>query len=86
VERLFAFRADHMVLDAAVRGSQVLVARYQVGLLRVTDGRIAHRLLGHTAPVRVLLFQEEGAKLISAGSDGRVLVWNIAGDPKRTHQ
>jgi hypothetical protein len=43
VERLFAFRADHMV-----------------GLLRVADGRIAHRLPGHTAPVRVLIFQEEG--------------------------
>ena len=29
---------------------------------------------------------EEGARLISAGSDARVLMWNIAGEPKRTHQ
>ncbi len=49
-ERVFSFRADPMVLDAAVHGSQVL------------------------------LFVEAGSRLISAGSDARVLVWSLADD------
>jgi WD40 repeat protein len=58
------YAGDHYITALAFdpRGGVLAlpVEDHQVGLLRVADGRIAHRLPGHTAPVRVLLFSEEG--------------------------
>ena len=78
------YAGDHYITalaaDARDRRLALPLDDHRVGLIRVADRRITHRLEGHTAPVQVLLFVEGGSQLISAGSDARVLVWSLADD------
>jgi len=82
------YAADHYITALGFDREHGLLALpladYVVGVLRVADGRIARRLPGHTAPLRSLQFAAHGARLISAGSDARVLVWDLADIEKET--
>ena len=49
-----------------------------IGILSLPDGRVVGRLAGHSAPVQVLAFVDEGRRLISAGNDARVMVWDVS--------
>jgi WD40 repeat protein len=49
-----------------------------IGMLSLPDGGVVGRLAGHSAPVHVLAFADEGRLLISGGNDARVLVWDVS--------
>jgi len=72
---------DHYLTALAAHPDGTLLAlpleEHAIGLLRVADGHIERRLSGHTAPLRSLLFLDEGRRLVSAGSDSRVFVWAL---------
>ncbi|MBW2422499.1 MAG: PQQ-binding-like beta-propeller repeat protein, partial [Deltaproteobacteria bacterium] len=48
-----------------------------VALYDLADGRISHRMEGHSAPVQSLVFFEGGSRLVSAGNDARIHVWAL---------
>jgi WD40 repeat protein len=50
----------------------------KVGIVDVASGRVTHAFSGHTAPPQVLIFADGGRRLLSAGNDARVLVWNTS--------
>jgi len=76
------FEGDHYITALANDPSGGRLAftleDHRIGVLSLADGRITHRLEGHTAPVRVLAFADRGTRLLSAGSDARLFVWNVA--------
>jgi len=76
------YAADHWVTALGCdreRGLLALpLADYAVGVLRVADGQLVQRLPGHTGPLRSLQFAADGTRLISAGSDARIRVWDTA--------
>jgi len=78
--------ADHYVTALGAERGEGLLALpledHQVGVLRVADGRMLRRFRGHTAPVQQLLFVADGERLISAGNDARVFVWDLGAGPK----
>jgi WD40 repeat protein len=80
------FAADHYVTALGVDRSAGLLAiplaDFQVGLLRLSDGRILRRFAGHTGPLQSLLFTADGETLISAGNDARIFVWDLADESK----
>jgi WD40 repeat protein len=80
------YAADHYVTALGVdRGEGLLaipLADYEVGLLRISDGRILRRFSGHTGPLQSLLFAGDGATLISAGNDARIFVWDLRDESK----
>ena len=41
------------------------------------------RLAAHTAGVRDLRFSNDGTKLVSAGADGLVVLWDLKGEPRQ---
>ena len=51
----------------------------RVGVIDAASGHVTHVLEGHTAPVQVLLFADQGRSLLSAGNDARVLIWDVSG-------
>jgi WD40 repeat protein len=75
------FRGDRYVtaLAAGPRARRLAFSLEgsDVGVLQVTDGHITRVLKGHTAPVQVLLFAGP-ERLVSAGNDARILVWDLA--------
>ena len=75
------YRGDHYITaigsDAASERLALSLDDHQVGILRLADGQITHRLEGHTAPLQVLAFVDAGRQLISVGNDARVLVWRL---------
>jgi len=50
----------------------------RIGVVEVASGLVTHVLEGHTAPIQVLLFADQGRSLVSAGNDARVLVWDVS--------
>jgi WD40 repeat protein len=48
-----------------------------IALYDLAEGRISHRMEGHTAPVQSLVFFDEGRRLVSAGNDARIYVWAL---------
>lgn len=75
------YAGDHYITALALEPRSETLAftldHNRVGILRLADQHITQRLEGHTAPVQVLLFVDAGRRLISAGNDARVLVWNL---------
>jgi molybdopterin-containing oxidoreductase family membrane subunit len=78
------YRGDHYITavgaDLAHRRVALSLDDHRVGILRLADGQITHRLDGHTAPLQVLAFVDAGRQLISVGNDARVLVWRLDAD------
>jgi WD40 repeat protein len=85
-EPRLVYAADHYVTALGVDRGQGLLALpledHEVGVLRIADGRILRRFCGHTGPVQSLLFTGDGERLISAGSDAWVFVWDLSGKSK----
>jgi WD40 repeat protein len=75
------YAGDHYITALAVDAQAGRLAlpleENRVGLIRVSDGEVTHRFEGHTAPVQVLAFSDDGNRLISAGNDARIFVWNV---------
>jgi len=75
------YAGDHYITALAVEPATGTLAftldANRIGLLRLADHRVTRRLEGHTAPVQVLLFVDGGRRLISAGNDAKMLVWNL---------
>lgn len=80
------YRGDHYITalgsDADSTRLALSLDDHRIGILRLADGQITHRLEGHTAPVQVLAFVDAGRRLISVGNDARVLVWRLDADEK----
>jgi hypothetical protein len=78
------YRGDHYITALGTDADSTRLALslddHRVGILRLADGQITHRLEGHTAPVQVLAFVDAGRRLISVGNDARVLVWRLDAD------
>lgn len=76
------YRGDHYItalgIDQAGDRLAFPVDEHAVAFIELASGRIEERRLeGHTAPVQKLVFIDAGQKLISAGYDARVFVWNL---------
>jgi len=78
------YAEDHYVTALSADRRDGLLAfpldEYHVGLVRVADGRILRSFGGHTAPVQSLIFADDGERLISAGNDARIFVWDLSGE------
>jgi WD40 repeat protein len=85
-EPRLVYAADHYVTALGVDRGEGLIAlpleKHQVGVLRIADGRILRRFGGHTGPVQSLLFAGGGERLISAGNDAWVFVWDLSDKSK----
>jgi WD40 repeat protein len=83
------YRGDHYITalgtDADSSRLALSLDDHRVGILRLADGQITHRLEGHTAPLQVLAFVDAGRRLISVGNDARVLVWRLDEDETEDH-
>jgi WD40 repeat protein len=64
-----------LVVAAAIEGEKI-------ALIELRSHRVSALLAGHTAPVQVLAFVQEGRRLISRGNDARVLVWEVSAHPE----
>jgi WD40 repeat protein len=51
----------------------------QVNLVEVATGKLVRRLAGGEATVRGVAFAPDGRTLVTAGSDGTALVWDVTG-------
>jgi len=84
------YAGDHYVTALGFDRRKGILAlplqEHQVGLLRLADGRMLRQLRGHSAPVQSLLFLEDGERLVSAGNDARVLVWDLSDAPEGMEQ
>jgi serine/threonine protein kinase/WD40 repeat protein len=80
--RAFRAHAGRVTSIALAPGERPLLASAgRDGAIKLWDlGAVRHvRLLrGHTGPVRAVGFVDAGRRLISAGDDGVIVVWNIA--------
>lgn len=80
------YAADHYVTALGIDRGEGLLAlpleEHQVGVMRIADGRILRRFGGHTGPVQQLLFTDDGKRLISAGNDAWVFVWDLSHESK----
>ena len=76
------YQGDHYVTAVAIDGDRLALTlgAHQIGLLGIRDGRIRRSMAAHTAPVQRLVFLEGGRRLLSAGIDARVLVWDVRED------
>lgn len=72
--------ASAKVLAASRDGKQLAVALRDSAEIQLYAGESAtpRTLAGHTQPVAALQFTKDGARLVSAGSDNTVRVWNVA--------
>ena len=57
-----------------------------IQLVRVSDGKVLHTLVGHTGPITKLRFSPSGDRLFSAAHDGWVRVWDRNGKPVNAFQ
>jgi len=79
-------RADGYVTALAADAASGRVAyatgEGRIGVFRAMDafGRVERVLEGHSAPVQAMAFADSGRRLISAGNDARVLVWDLGSD------
>lgn len=75
------YAGDHYItalgVDRRARRVALPLEDFRVGIVRLADGRVTHRFAGHTAPIQVLHFLEDGGRLLSAGHDARLFVWNL---------
>jgi WD40 repeat protein len=75
------YSADHYVTALGVDRREGLLAfpldEYRVGLVRISDGQVLRSFGGHTGPVQSLIFTGDGERLISAGNDARIFVWDL---------
>ena len=78
-------QGDRPVTAIAVDGARDRVAAAiegeKIALIELRSHRVSALLAGHTAPVQVLAFVQDGRRLISSGNDARVLVWEVSAHP-----
>ncbi len=76
------YRDDHYITALAadrVRGRLAIALQGdRIKVIDLLSGRVTHVLDRHTAPVQVLRFTDGGRRLLSAGNDARVLVWDVS--------
>jgi WD40 repeat protein len=84
VEPRVLHRADRYVtalaFDPDAKRMAIAVEGETIGLMNVADGHVEQRLGTHTAPVQALVFLDQGRRLLSAGNDARILVWDLSED------
>jgi len=84
------YTADHYItalgFDPGTRRLSLPLADHRIGIMRLADGQITRRLAGHTAPIQVLHFFDGGRRLLSAGHDARVFVWNLNPESEEDRQ
>ena len=51
----------------------------------VRSGKVRETLTGHTSSVTTLVVADDGRTLYTGGLDGRVIVWDLAGDRRLAH-
>lgn len=76
------YQGDHYITALAIDGDRLALTlgAHQIGLLGIRDGRIRRGMAAHTAPVQRFAFLDGGRRLLSAGNDARVLVWDVGED------
>jgi WD40 repeat protein len=76
------YEGDHYVTAVTVDREQERVAltveEGGVALVRVADSHVSRVLQCHTAPVQYLAFVDHGRRLVSAGHDARIVIWDLA--------
>ena len=72
-----------IAVDAAGGRVAAAIEEEKIALIELRSHRVSALLAGHTAPVQVLAFVQEGRRLISSGNDARVLVWEVPAHPER---
>jgi WD40 repeat protein/serine/threonine protein kinase len=72
-----AYSADGRHLAAATVGDP-FQGGMVIQLWDATAGKVRHKLMGHFGPAVGLAFSPDGAHLASAGTDGAVLLWDVA--------
>jgi WD40 repeat protein len=70
-------------VDAIGERVAAAVEGEKIALIELRSHRVSALLAGHTAPVQVLAFVQQGSRLISSGNDARVLVWEVPARPER---
>ena len=70
-----------IAVDAAGDRVAAAIEGEKIALIDLRSHRVSALLAGHTAPVQVLTFADEGRRLISSGNDARVLVWELPAPP-----
>jgi len=66
-----------IAVDAIGERVAAAVEGEKIALIELRSHRVSALLAGHTAPVQVLTFVQEGSRLISSGNDAQVLVWEV---------
>jgi len=72
-----------IAVDAIGERVAAAVEGEKIALIELRSHRVSALLAGHTAPVQVMAFVQQGSRLISSGNDARVLVWEVPARPER---
>ncbi|MGB7160779.1 MAG: hypothetical protein WBD40_22130 [Tepidisphaeraceae bacterium] len=73
----FALSPDGRHAAVGMNKSNADQRMYEVWIVDLTAGRVVRRLRGHTNHVRCVAFQSDGRRVVSGGSDGAILIWEL---------
>lgn len=72
--------ADEALCIAVAHAAPIMATGGSDHLVKLWDwetGRLLTDGIGHSAPVRSLLFSPDDRQLVSVGEDGNIFVWNV---------